>query len=191
VKNVLWLFVAIPLLAGATEPSFTDTAPDKISSLSGKNLETKEFAGFGNKTSNLADKQFPLPSTSGWLDKSAPGFSKNLLMPEVRFNREYPTKAFRLDQRLSLRTDGATFNTAQRSPLDAQNANASWNKILPIREYAGREAALIQHEHEVILSGLSKIKDLPDHDLSIAEVKALLNKDSRPNASSSSSSNSR
>jgi hypothetical protein len=176
----IYLFFTCLAAARAEEPFTTETATQQSNTLGQKMFETKEFTGFGGRTSSLEGKTFVLPGTSSFQNQTASGFSKELNLPQANFNRDIPLKVFRLEDKLSLRTDAEPFSTATRSSLAGQETAPGFDKTFATKEYTGPEAEKMRRDVQAITEGLSKIKDIPDRTLSIQEVKELLNKDTRP-----------
>ncbi len=149
----------------------------KASGITGKGFETKSFSfgeggsapGFNKsfstggshltKSSHFGEKSFLLPNQTAGLNPYPVGtFSLGDKQPFSKLSSDYGDKSFSMSDR---KVDGM-------------------DRGYEVKPYLGKENSRIQSDLKTIRETLGGIKDLPERPLTIEEVKALVNKDSRP-----------
>jgi hypothetical protein len=134
-------------------------------------LFSSTFSGF--------DKSYSTKGVDSTFLKTAPINAKRIEPPAVTsMDKSYAVRSYPLPGNF---TD---FDKSSSVPLKSSNFDgksaSGFNRNIEMPAYTGPEAAKIKQDMAAIDKTLGNTKDLPDKQLSINEVKALLNRNVKP-----------
>jgi hypothetical protein len=145
--------------------TYKDLSPDSLS----PNSHSANF-----------DKAFETNSSSSF-DKEYNLGNKEFKTSDVLFDKQYATKDLDLDSKVSPLGDHVSSLKIFDHPWSSRNA-VGYDKELPNKEYTGRESKLVMRDMTEIYKKLNSVKDIPDRDITIDEVRDLVNKGHIPAA---------
>lgn len=143
----------------------------------GKGVDMPSFKG--GKENTMFDKTFNAPQAN-W-NKEANIGGHDILAPELHFDKTYPAQsasdwvtrsAQGMDRSSSIPNRTSRFADIKRPD--------GFDRTFEVRTYEGPEAARIKNNVAAVSNGLSGMKDVPDRNLTIDEVKNILNRDTTP-----------
>ena len=149
-----------------------------------KNLEFKEFDmnSFGDSKgqSSFFDKAFTTKSFTLY-DKEYNFGGKEFVAPTLDFNKQFATKDLDFNSKASpySQKSSSSFKFTD-APWASRQVAPGFDKQVEMKEYTGPEAQLVKRDIAEIYKTLNSMKNIPDHDLTIDEVRDLVNKDHGP-----------
>ena len=140
----------------------------------GKKMETKKYEG-DLKANTSFSKTF---NTGGLFKTSKAVFpDKKFTAPTLRMDQQYPVSSYAVGPNTTLRGLTKSPIESKSSPFSSKGTPRGFAKNFAVRPYAGPEAALFKQNVAATGKSLGGIKDLPDHSLTIDEVRELLNRE--------------
>ena len=176
---------------GAVPPNVTPVAPAAPADESDPVVDAPEVAmnkesDFTSRSahldngqaSDLMEKTFDAGAASGF-DKTFSGSDEEskIVMPVSNLGgKSYAVPSFRLPESEEAANRFAKPSTLSMrdSPLSSKAAHG-FDRTVESKEYTGPESRAAAEEMKAMSQGLGRLEDLPDRNLSMAEVKSLLN----------------
>ncbi len=175
-----WLLAGDVQWGGSSSFDENKEYKDFNKNLEFKSLNPDEF-GSDKGGANFFNKSFSTKDLD-LFDKEYNSGKKDIIPKDLDFNKDYPTKDLDFTSKESSFSEHPLTFKTDKTPWEGRKSLVGFNKQVEAKEYTGPFAPTMRKTIVEVNKGLNSNHELPDHDLTIDEVKELLNKGHAPGA---------